>query len=123
MRFQLAGVYEKVDQSELSPACFRFLLVAASLLSAPGLGQEVYPAGPFPLAAPYPYPPAAIPPPPGYPLYAVNEADLAAAKALGLGGGLELGPIGRRFMICKKENLDPGIYSNDFSTGGHFSLH
>ncbi len=68
----------------------------ASLLSAAAVihGQEVYPAAPFPEAGgpyPYPYPVEAIPP--GY--FAVNEAELAAAKAIGLGGGLELGPIGR----------------------------
>jgi hypothetical protein len=69
-------------------------LLLASLLSAAAVihGQEVYPAAPFPEAGgPYPYPVEAIPP--GY--FAVNEAELAAAKAIGLGGGLELGPIGR----------------------------
>jgi len=73
---------------------FRTLLVA-SLLSAAAVvhGQVVYPAAPYP-AGPYPYPYEADGiPPPGY--FAVNEAELAAAKAIGLGGGLELGPIGK----------------------------
>jgi hypothetical protein len=71
--------------------CCRIFLVA-SLLSA-ACGQEVYPAAPFPPN------PAAIPaggaiPFPDYPLYPISEQELAA-RALGLGGGFELGPFGR----------------------------
>ena len=90
--------------------CFRIFLVA-SLLSAV-YGQEVYPEGPFPPNPAF-LPPGAAAIPADYPLYPISEAELAQ-RALGLGGGFELGPFGKCATFCVSTFLTKDYLSISF---------